>query len=149
MVAKTLTYSQDTVPVRLLNVSDEMCSIYPGTNIVSACSVIEVQKVRSKATTIGKAVPDNLTDLYRRTAEDMSSSQQKRVAHLLNKYSSEFPETDDDIGRTGVLKHCIPTGDAQHIKQPLRRVPYHMQKEVDEQIDNMLKKDVIAPSKSP
>ena len=90
MVAKNLTYSQNTVPVRLMDVSDEMCSIYPGTNIASACPVIEVQKVRSKATTIGKAVPDNLADLYQRTAEGMSSSQQKRVAHLLNKYSSIF-----------------------------------------------------------
>ena len=98
-----------------MNVSDEMCSIYPGTNIASACSVIEVQKVRNEATTTEKAVPDYLAELYRRTAEGMSSSQQKRVAHLLNKYASEFPETDDDIGRTGVLKHHIPTGDAQHI----------------------------------
>ena len=149
MVAKTLTYSQNTVPVRLMNVSDETCSIYPGTNIANACSVTEVQKVRSKATPVGKAVPDHLADLYQRTVEGMSSSQQKRVAHLLNKYSSVFSETDDDIGRTGVLKHRIPTGDAQPIKQPLRRVPYHMQKEMDEQIDNMLQKDVITPSKSP
>ena len=60
-----------------------------------------------------------------------------------------FSVNDDDIGRTGVLKHRIPTGEAQPIRQPLRRVPYHMQKEMDEQIDTMLKKDVITPSKSP
>ena len=56
-----------------------------------------------------------------------------------------FSENDDDIGRTGVLKHKIPTRDVQPIKQPLRRVPYHMQKEMDEQIDKLLEKDVIEP----
>ena len=60
-----------------------------------------------------------------------------------------FSVNDDDIGRTGVLKHRIPTGDALPIRQPLRRVPYHMQKEMDEHIDTVLKKDVITPSKSP
>ena len=79
----------------------------------------------------------------------MDKNQQKRVANLLSKYSFVFSENDDDIGKTGVLKHRIPTADAQPIKQPLRRVPYHMQTEMDEQIDNMLKKDVITPSKSP
>ena len=137
MVAKTLTYSQNTEPVRLMNVSGETCSLYPGTNIANTCSVTEVQKVRSKATTIGKAVPDHLADLYHRTDEGMSSSQQNRGAHLLNNYSSVFSETDDDIERNGDLKHRIPTGDAQPIKQTLRRVPYHMQKEVDEQSRRM------------
>ena len=32
----------------------------------------------------------------------MNGSQKKQVAHLLNKYSSVFSGTDDDIGKTGV-----------------------------------------------
>ena len=43
-VAKTLTYSRNIVPVRLMNVSEEVCNIYPGTNIAKASSVAEVQK---------------------------------------------------------------------------------------------------------
>ena len=105
MVAKTLTYSQNTVPVHLMNISDEMCSIYPGTNIANACSVAEVQSVKTKANTSQSAVPSHLADLYQRTVEGMNGSQQKQVAHLLNKYSSVFSETDDDIGRTGDLRH--------------------------------------------
>ena len=48
MVAKTLTYSQNTVPMRLINISDELCGIYLGINITNACSVAEVQTVRTK-----------------------------------------------------------------------------------------------------
>ena len=52
------------------------------------------------------------------------------------------------LGRTGIIKHKIPTGDALPIKQPLRRLPEHMHEEVNTQIDDMLQKDVIQPSSS-
>ena len=149
LVAKTLIHSQGKVPIRVMNVTDEYCNIYSGTNIARASPVTEVQKVKTSACENTKQVPDHLKDLYQKTVEGMNKGQQRQVAKLLNKYSNVFSETDDDIGRTGVLKHRIPTGEAQPIRQPLRRVPYHMQKEMDEQIDNMLKKDVITPSKSP
>ena len=149
LVAKTLIHSQGKVPIRVMNVTDEYCNIYSGTNIARASPVSEVQKVKTSACENTKQVPGHLKDLYQKTVEGMNKGQQRQVAKLLNKYSNVFSETDDDIGRTGVLKHRIPTGEAKPIRQPLRRVPYHMQKEMDEQIDNMLKKDVITPSKSP
>lgn len=137
------------MPVRLMNLADEPCSIYAGTNIATASSVTKVQKVNSGTLVKCTLVPDHLTDLYERTVIGMDGEQWKQVANLLNKYASVFSENDDDIGRTGILKHKIPTGNASPIKQPLRRVPFHMNKEIDEQIDSMLKKDVITPSKSP
>ena len=149
LVAKTLIHSQGKVPIRVMNVTDEYCNIYSGTNIATASPVTEVQKVKTSACENNRQVPDHLKDLYQKTVEGMNKVQQRQVAQLLNKYSNVFSETDDDIGRTGVLKHRIPTGEAQPIRQPLRRVPYHMQKEMDELIDNMLEKDVITPSKSP
>ena len=111
--------------------------------------VPEVQTVRTKANTCESAVPGHLADLNQRTVEGMNGSQQNQVAHLLNKYSSVFSETDADIRRTGVLKYRIASADAQPIKQLLRRESYHIQKEMEEQLDNMLKNHVITPSKSP
>ena len=139
LVTKSLSYSQNEIPVRVMNITDEMCQIYPGTNIAKASSVVEVQNVKSKMPK-PKHVPSHLSDLYQRTVEGMNNEQQKKVANLLNKYSSVFSENDNDIGRTGVLKHRIPTKDVQPIKQPLRRVPYNMQKKMDEQIDKLLEK---------
>ena len=60
-----------------------------------------------------------------------------------------FSKNDDDIGRTEIIQHKIETGSAHPVKQPLRRIPLHMNEGIDAQIDNMLKKDVIQPSKSP
>ena len=79
----------------------------------------------------------------------MSSSQRKQVANLLRKYGEIFSSSDSDLGRTGIIKHRIPTGDAAPIKQPMRRVPVHMQDEVNKQLDMMLENDIIQPSTSP
>ena len=57
--------------------------------------------------------------------------------------------SDEDIGRTGIVRHSIDTGSSHPIKQPLRRNPVHMNPEIDKQIDDMLSKDVIQPSSSP
>ena len=57
--------------------------------------------------------------------------------------------SDSDLGRTGIIKHQIPTGDSQPIKQPPRRVPVRLAEKVDNQIDNKLEEKVIQPSKRP
>ena len=53
------------------------------------------------------------------------------------------------MGRTGIIRHKIPTGSARPIKRSFRRVPVHMEDEVDRQIEDMLQKGVKQPSKSP
>ena len=73
-----------------------------------------------------------------------STKQKREVAKLLNKYDV-FSKSDNDIGRTGIIKHQIPTGNTVPLKEPPIRVPVHMNKEVDMQIDNMLKENIIKP----
>ena len=120
LVAKTLTHSQVKLPIRVMNVTDDYCNIYSGTNIATASSVTEVQKVKSSKCEDNRLVLEHLSDLYKKTVEGMNKGQQKQVARLLNKDSAVFSVYDDDIGRTSVLKHRIPTGEAQPIRQPLR-----------------------------
>ena len=90
-----------------------------------------------------------MKELYERTVSGLTSEQCKQVAKLLKKHSSTFSECDEDLGRTGIIRHKIPTKEVRPIKQTLRRLPVHMSQEVDKQIDEMLKKDVIQPSASP
>ena len=63
------------MPVHFMNISDEIDRIYAGTNIAIACSVAELQTVRTKANTTESAVPSHLADLYQRTVEGMNGSQ--------------------------------------------------------------------------
>ena len=68
---------------------------------------------------------------------------------LLEEYQDVFSKTDEDIGKTGLEQHRIPTGDAKPIKLPPRRAPLHMQEEVDEQIQKMLDQGVVEKCQSP
>ena len=79
----------------------------------------------------------------------MSLAQKKRVAKLLKKYGNTFSASDIDLGRTGIIKHKITTGNTPPIKQPMRCVPVHMQDEEDRQIGEMFDNYIIQPSTSP
>ena len=71
------------------------------------------------------------------------------VLKLLLRYHLSFSSSDRDRGRTDVIRHKINTGNNRPIKQVPRRIPAHMQKEVDAHIDDMLQRNVIEPSCSP
>ncbi|KAH3724180.1 hypothetical protein DPMN_049991 [Dreissena polymorpha] len=64
----------------------------------------------------------------------MDENQRRQVANLLVKHASTFSETDYDIGRTGIVRHKITTGDAQPIKQSLRRPLFHINEKIDSQM---------------
>ena len=79
----------------------------------------------------------------------MSSTQKKQIANLLGKYGDIFSKDENDFGRTGIIKHGISIDNTRPIKQAMRRVPVHMQDEVDRQINLMLDNDIIQPFASP
>ena len=54
-----------------------------------------------------------------------------------------FADSPLDLGRTGVVKHRIDTGNHRPIKQPPRRVPMHRRDIVQNEIDKMLDRGVI------
>lgn len=84
-----------------------------------------------------------------RATDGMTLQQKHGVEKLLLKYAHVFSKADNDIGRTGIIKHQIPTADARPIKQPTRRIPVHLQDEVQRQLDNMLQDGIIRPSTGP
>ena len=151
MVAKALVETRDKVPVRIVNFGQEDATLFPGTHIANLSFVSNVHNIVDKTgkSSSTASLPEHLQDLYTRTADGLTVKQQKQVAKLLTKHESTFSKTDEDLGRTGIIRHKINTGKNCPIKQPLRRLPVNMNAEADKQIDEMLKKDVIQPSSSP
>ena len=130
-----------------MNDTDEPQIIRKNTNIATLSPVCEVKRhcIRPAKQ---ENVPEYLKDLYERTVVGMTKEQKAEIAKLLKKYSNSFSKSDDDLGRTGIVRHKIYTENAHPIKQPLRRTPVHLNSEIDKQIDDKLQRDVIQPSSS-
>ena len=80
---------------------------------------------------------------------DLDDRQHNDVGLLLVQNQDVFSHSDYDLGRTGLVKHRIDTGDARPFKQQLRRHPMSHLDVIDDQVETMLKTGVCEPSTSP
>ena len=155
------------VPVRVLNATDEPHLIHPDTFIatLSACPDDEdVSLIENPMSVPGsdneknncvnnvpatKLLPEKLKKLFEESSEFLSSKDQKQLAELLLKFQDVFGLHDSDMGTTNVVQHTIEIGEHPPISQPLRRAPMHKAHLIDEEVEEMLKKEIIVPSNSP
>lgn len=63
---------------------------------------------------------------------DLSPGQKDLFYQLLLSYADVMSYSTSDLGRTNKLQHCIPTGNATPIRQPVCRVPPPRRDEVRE-----------------
>ena len=94
-------------------------------------------------------VPTHVKDLFDKSSEHLQDREKQQLAELLTKYQDVFLKSADDLGRTDKVQHIIDTGNANPIKQPHRRLPLGKRDIEKTEIDKMLKRGVIEPSKSP
>ena len=149
VIARSLVKTGNTVPIRYANFSNEPQVLYPGTNIAEFSPVQVIKTVQENKSNPPMNVPSHLTELYEKSTEGMTSVQKKQVAKLLGKYGHIFSKDETDLGRTGIIRHKISVDGNRPIKQPMRRVPVHMQDEVEKQLDHMLEQDIVQPSARP
>ena len=81
---------------------------------------------------------DNLID-----RPDLTEAEQDEAKELLRKWEKVFAIHEEDFGRTGTVKHNIPTGDANPIRERFRPLPPMMYKEVRALLSDMLEKGVL------
>ena len=157
LVAKSLVnMEQAQVPLRLLNPTTEPRTVYKNTT-VAWCEPVEAptEQPTVAACQLGSGnpvlsqVPEFLLELLDRSSEHLNSNQREDVAALLTEFADVFAASADDLGRTGVVKHRINTGNASPIKQAARRLPMHQKLEAEREVKKMLDRGVIEPSSSP
>ena len=56
-----------------------------------------------------------LQELYTRSCENRSETQQSDLKNLLNRYRNVFPTSPTDLGKTNIVHHSIPTGNARPV----------------------------------
>ena len=118
-----------TVPVRLLNLSADRTTVFKGTKVatIEECDttpvrVMSMTTVVEKTPIVSGSKRELLGSMIERCAADLEGDHKEQFSQLVFEFADIFAE-DGEIGRTSKIKHSIHTGNAQPIRQSVRRVP--------------------------
>ena len=153
LVGRTLASVADDgiLPIRLLNLQNEPIVVYKGT-VAGVFGPIRTTIPIGEGTRVQQDteyLPSHVQDILDEAEDNLNVNQLETTRGLLIRHKDLFAGKGCDLGHSTTIKHEIKTGGAKPIRQQPRRVPYHMKKEIDTQIDNMLEKNVIRHSTSP
>jgi hypothetical protein len=141
----------DEVPVRLMNVSGENIQLRAG-SVIS--ELYEAEEVLSELPSETKVMADSelegvISDMVSRVDSEVPESTKTKLEALMHEFSPVFSKGETDLGLTNVVMHRIDTGDAEPIRQQLRRQAKPAIEAIDELVPEMLKAGLIEPSSSP
>ena len=155
VVAQT-SVGRETTPIRLLNLGPEPVKLYKGTTLATATQVSPsdvCEPLNGSVCAVSEPLSQDLRDALWASVSDSDSplthQQRDELFSLLSKYSDVFATHTADFGRTGRVKHEIPTGSNPPIRQAFRRVPPAQRRDMTVLLKDMQAKDVIHPSSSP
>ena len=79
----------------------------------------------------------------------MGPIQRQQLVGLLQEQHAAFSLEEGERGETDLIEMEISTGEAELMKQPVRRMPHIVRQEVARQLREMQNNGVIQPSSSP
>ncbi|KAL3853033.1 hypothetical protein ACJMK2_016619 [Sinanodonta woodiana] len=112
--------SDDVIPLRVMNVTDETKVVHAGT-IMGRYTPVDDDDIDDVSGSLPQVktveIPEHLKKLSQETKRSLTSAQRKRVDQLLCTFSDLFAKSKDDLGRTNQIRHKINTGDARRMEQ--------------------------------
>ena len=81
--------------------------------------------------------------------DQLNIEERKQVYRLLEKHADRFQLEGDELSATNITKHRILTVDEYPVNTKQYRLPHNLRTEVDKQVNELLEKGIIRPSKSP
>ena len=142
----------ESIPVCVMNPTDQPVTLYRGTRIAQLAEIEEVEDSPMMISSVQRGtVSPELEEALWLLAEkaSLASEEQEKLFLLLLEYADVFALCNDELGRTNVLQHEIHTGDASPIRQQFCRVCPQKRQEMRNLLSEMLERDVIKPSCSP
>ena len=163
-VGRTLVSAGETglVPLRILNTSETTQTIGAQTVVAVAKPVtdvaeLELPEVNSQCIKHTQhteenpvdMLPDPLKELWQRSTKQLTTEESQAVAGLIHQYKDVFSLSEQDLGRTNLIRHYIDTGNARPIKQPPRRTSPSKHVEIERQVEDLLQRGIVKKSNSP
>ena len=152
LVSRVLIDSEQRETVMsIVNLSDNSVRLQRNTLVGTVQPIESIQEPTPKITetNISSSLPAHLQPLLDNASPELTSQQRLALTNLLIEYQDVFVGPDGRLGRTDLVEHTIDTGSSKPIKLPPRRTSYAQKKIIEEQLDTMLKQDIIEPSVSP
>ena len=83
------------------------------------------------------------------TDSDLTEVEARVAIDRLHSVQSAFSAPGEPLGRTDRVRHKVDTGDVPPVKLPYRRLPIAKKSAMEEEVDSMLRENIIQPSESP
>jgi hypothetical protein len=125
MVAKVIVNpSSGKVPVRIANFTEKSITLFKDTTtaILESVTVVDKQNVcntkvnNTKGIQNNQKLPDHLSDMFKKSAENLDPDQTEVLRNFLIKHQNVFSRDSNDIGHSSLVKHSIDTGNAKPVK---------------------------------
>ena len=147
---------QNRIPVTVMNNSEHPVKLFAGTRI-GALSPIKVEEEHPDVNTVTAnpppppppTVPKQGPAAVNLDSCEVTASEKQELKQLLDDYRDVFANNDSEVGRTHRTQFRIHTSTQVPVAVKLRRTPFSLRSEVDQQIKNMEQRGIIEPSNSP
>ncbi|CAG2250324.1 unnamed protein product [Mytilus edulis] len=160
LVARSIVHPEMyNIPLRIINLNKEPCTLYKGT-IIATCNKVDEEDIQTSEfvnsvaggqaiVNKGRQLPDYLHEVFESSQANLDKDQKEKFRDLLIEYSDIFSKSSEDIGLTDLVEHTINTGNHPPVRQRPRRIPLARMKDAEAEIQKMVKQDIIEPSTSP
>ena len=145
---------QNRIPVTVLNNSEYPVQLYAGTR-VGELSPVQVQETTCHVNSVSHPPSPHPASPEREPAAvdlegcDITIAEKHKLKLSLEEYRDVFANSDDEVGRTHRTQFHIHTKNQVPVAVKLRRTPFALRNEDNQQIKDMEIRGIIEPSSSP
>ena len=140
----------------LMNSTGFTQSLEAGTELGKATTVTIVEPTMLQSSKVYKLISPPPTQQRQHLLNqsgvlepDLPEQEKSQLMQLLQSYHEVFSLEEGERGQTDLVEMEIDTGSTKPIKQPPRRMPLAVRKEIARQVKSMQDNGVVVPSNSP
>ena len=144
------------VIVRCLNPTSQPLELPAGTTIGTFTSIDQQDISENESSQAGAArctgetweIPEHIEAMFKQACKGCATKEQEgQLAELLSRYQTVFSKDDQDVGRTELVYHSIPTAEGTRpIRQPPHRLGPQKEQEAERQVQDLLSRGMIEPA---